>query len=172
MLQKFFENIFDVELYCQMVDLILRLSENTNREQAYREFQDHALFFSCPEQGVEERYGLHYPGEVLERLEEKMVVKVEQLRSLGLALAETRKFQNAGMFVGKQKASFWKKFRRILAKNDIYMTGILYLCVMTRKNQNCIRKCAIVLFRSCRNCFLCCICLCMMMSFGRRGNTI
>lgn len=70
MLQKFFENIFDVELYCQMVDLILRLSENTNREQAYREFEDHALFFSCPEQGVEERYGLHYPGEVLERLEE------------------------------------------------------------------------------------------------------
>ena len=128
MLQKFFENIFDVELYCQMVDLILRLSENTNREQAYREFQDHALFFSCPEQGVEERYGLHYPGEVLERLEEKMEVKVEQLRSLGLALAETRKFQNAGMFVGKQKASFWKKFRRILAKNDIYMMGILYLC--------------------------------------------
>lgn len=128
MLQKFFENIFDVELYCQMVDLILRLSENTNREQAYREFQDHALFFSCPEQGVEERYSLHYPGEVLERLEEKMEVKVEQLRSLGLALAETRKFQNAGMFVGKQKASFWKKFRRILAKNDIYMMGILYLC--------------------------------------------
>lgn len=128
MLQKFFEDIFDVELYCQMVDLIIRLSENTDKEQAYREIQNRALFFRHPEQGAEEIYGLHYPGEVLERLEEKTEIRAEQLRALGLALAETRQFQNTGMFVGKQQASFWKRFRRILGKNDIYMAGVLYLC--------------------------------------------
>lgn len=135
MLQKFFENIFDVELYGQMVDLIIRLSENTNKERAYQEVQNHALFFSRPEQGMEERYGLHYPGEVLERLEEKTEIRAEQLRSLGLALVETRQFQNAGMFVGKQQASFWKKCGRILTKNDIYMTGILYLCDNREKSE-------------------------------------
>ena len=28
MLGKFYEDVFDVELYCQMVDLIFRLSEH------------------------------------------------------------------------------------------------------------------------------------------------
>ena len=127
MLQKVFENILDVELYCQMVDLIIRLSSVQHKDPIYRRMEYSALFFHRLDHSMEETYALHYPGEVLERLSEKTEVGEKQLRALGLALTETRRFQNSGMFVGKQEISFWKKFNRILSKNDIYRMGILYL---------------------------------------------
>lgn len=127
MLQKVFENILDVELYCQMVDMIIRLSSVPHKNSIYRRMEYRALFFQRLEHSMEETYALHYPGEVLERLSEKTEVGEKQLRALGLALAETRRFQNTGMFVGKQEISFWKKFNHILNKNDIYRMGILYL---------------------------------------------
>lgn len=102
MLQKVFENILDVELYCQMVDLIIRLSSVQHKDPIYRRMEYSALFFHRLDHSMEETYALHYPGEVLERLSEKTEVGEKQLRALGLALAETRKFQNIGMFVGKQ----------------------------------------------------------------------
>lgn len=127
MLGKFYENVVDVELYCQMVDLIYRLSEHTNKEQLYRWMENSALFFCRPNQEMEDAYGLRYPGEVLERLDEKETVTERQLRALGLALAETKEVQNDGMFIGKQKPSFWKRMKRSLKKNDLYWLGIRYL---------------------------------------------
>ena len=127
MLGKFYENVVDVELYCQMVDLIYRLSEHTNKEQLYRWMENSALFFRKPNQEMEDAYGLRYPGEVLERLDEKETVTERQLRALGLALAETKKVQNDGMFIGKQQPSFWKRMKRTLKKNDLFWLGIQYL---------------------------------------------
>lgn len=133
MLGKFYEDVFDVELYCQMVDLIFRLSEHAQKEYLYRELEDSLLFFKKPEQGMEEAYGLRYPGEVLERLDERETVAERQLRALGLALAETKGFQNDGMFIGKQKPSFWKRMKRTLKKNDLYWLGIQYLLESSRE---------------------------------------
>lgn len=144
MLQKVFENILDVELYCQMVDLIIRLSSVQHKDPIYRRMEYSALFFHRLDHSMEETYALHYPGEVLERLSEKTEVGEKQLRALGLALAETRRFQNIGMFVGKQEISFWKKFNRILSKNDIYRMGILYLY---EDKANVIRQIKRCLFR-------------------------
>ena len=42
MLQKVFENILDVELYCQMVDLIIRLSSVQHKDTIYRKM--HCFF--------------------------------------------------------------------------------------------------------------------------------
>ena len=39
MLQKVFENILDVELYCQMVDLIIRLSSVQHKDPIYRRME-------------------------------------------------------------------------------------------------------------------------------------
>ena len=133
MLGKFYEDVFDVELYCQMVDLIFRLSEHAQKEYLYRELEDSLLFFKKPEQGMEEAYGLRYPGEVLERLDERETVAERQLRALGLALAEMKGFQNDGMFIGKQKPSFWKRMKRTLKKNDLYWLGIQYLLESSRE---------------------------------------
>lgn len=127
MLGKFYEEVFDVELFCQMVDLICRLSEHDQKERLYSELENSLLLFKKPEQGMEEAYGLRYPGEVLERLDERGTVTEKQLRALGLALAETKEFQNEGMFIGKQEPSFWKRMKRTLKKNDLYWLGIQYL---------------------------------------------
>ena len=127
MLGKFYEDVFDVELFCQMVDLICRLSEHDQKERLYGELENSLLLFKTPEQGMEEAYGLRYPGEVLERLDERETVTEKQLRALGLALAETKEFQNDGMFIGKQEPSFWKRMKRTLKKNDLYWLGIQYM---------------------------------------------
>lgn len=127
MLRKFYETVFDVELYCQMTDLIYRLSEKNNKEQLYKWIQQAALFLEKPEQEMEEDYGFRYPGEVLERLDEKAEVTERQLRALGLALAETKELQDGGMFIGKQKPSFWKRLKRTFGQYDLYWLGIQYL---------------------------------------------
>ena len=127
MLRKFYETVFDVELYYQMADLICRLSEKNNKEQLYRRIQQAALFLEKPGQEMEEDYGFRYPGEVLERLDEKAEVTERQLRALGLALAETKELQDDGMFIGKQKPSFWKRLKRTLGQSDLYWLGIQYL---------------------------------------------
>lgn len=127
MLGKFYEQVFDVELYCQMVDLIFRLSEYPQKESFYNKLETSALFFRKPVQEMEEEYGLRYPGEVLERLDEKRTVTERQLRSLGLALAVTKVLQNDRMFIGSQKPSFWKRMKRTLKKTDLYWMGIQYL---------------------------------------------
>lgn len=127
MLRKFYENVFDVELYCQMADLIYRLSEHQDKKNLYSELANRALFLKKPEQEMEEAYGFRYPGEVLERLDEKAAVTERQLRALGLALQETKALQNDGMFIGKQKPSFWKRMKRTMKPSDLYWLGIQYL---------------------------------------------
>ena len=57
MLGKFYGDVFDVELYCQMVDLICRLSEHAQKERLYGELESSLLLFKTPEQGMEEAYG-------------------------------------------------------------------------------------------------------------------
>ena len=85
MLRKFYEQVLDVELYCQMVDLIFRLSEDPQKKKLYERLEQKALFLRKPDQELEDVYGLRYPGEVLERLGEKMTVTERQIRALGLA---------------------------------------------------------------------------------------
>ena len=133
MLAKFYEDVFDVELYSQMIDLICRLSGRAQKERLYKELENSMLIFRKPAQGMEEAYGLRYPGEVLERLDEKETVTKRQLRALGFALAGTKELQNDGMFIGKQKPSFWKRMKRTLKQNDLYWLGIQYLLEDSRE---------------------------------------
>lgn len=127
MLGKFYEAVLDVELYRQMADLIYRLSEVKEKEQLYTGIKNGALFTIKPEMEMEDAFGFRYPGEVLERLDEKETVTKKQLRALGLALVLTKPLQNDGMFVGKQMPSFWKRMKRTLKPKDLYWIGIQYL---------------------------------------------
>ena len=114
MLGKFYKDVFDVELYCQMVDLICRLSEHAQKERLYHGLEKSLLFFQKPEQGMEEAYGLRYPGEVLERLDEKEAVTERQLRALGLALAGTKECQSDGQL---------EEIGSVLARNPVSFGG-------------------------------------------------
>lgn len=75
---------------------------------------------------MEEQYGLNYPGEVLERYEERCGGGIEQERALGLALAEKKMLLEESMFVGAQYPDFIRKIRNH-AEQDFYLTCILYL---------------------------------------------
>ena len=69
---------------------------------------------------------LRYPGEVLERFEEKLGNDVRVLRALALALGNTCAIQSDNMFVGNQRGAFLQKLRRS-AGEDVYLQGALYL---------------------------------------------
>lgn len=90
------------------------------------EIQD-SLLWAEPEKDMEDAYGLRYPGEVLERIGEKREITIIELRSLGLALAETREMQEDGMFIGNQLFGFWKKLKRTAQEDDLSLMGIYYL---------------------------------------------
>ena len=76
--------------------------------------------------GYFEPYHLRYPGEVLERFEEKLGNDVRVLRALALALGNTCAIQSDNMFVGNQRGAFLQKLRRS-AGEDVYLQGALYL---------------------------------------------
>lgn len=124
---QLYKDIFDAELYSQMVSLIYRLSAKNDKYFIMNEIEDHSFFWEEPEKGMEDAYGLRYPGEVLERLGEKREITIIELRSLALALAETREMQEDGMFIGNQLSGFWKRLQRTGQADDPYLMGIYYL---------------------------------------------
>lgn len=85
-------------------------------------------FFKAGNLAVETdvQYDFKYPGEVLERYEEHCGGGIEQVRALGLALAETKMLLEDAMFVGTQYSDFLRMIRR-QAKKDFYLLCILYL---------------------------------------------
>lgn len=124
---QLYNDVFDIELYRQMVNMIYRLSTKDDKHFFMNEIQEYSLFWAEPEKDMEDTYGLRYPGEVLERLGEKREITIIQLRSLGLALAETREMQADSMFIGNQLSGFWKKLQRTAKEDDLFLMGIYYL---------------------------------------------
>lgn len=119
---KAYENILDLPFYYQMRDLITRSTEKKSGGKAKR------LFFGeeMPEQTMEDQYGLRYPGEVLERYQERCGEGRKILRAGALALADRKDLLEESMFVGNQKESFLRKIRALAGK-DIYLGGALYM---------------------------------------------
>lgn len=119
---KAYEKILDFPFYYQMRDLIVRSTEKTSGEKEKRSF----LGESVPERTMEDQYGLRYPGEVLERYQERVGQSREILRAAALALADKNEILEDNMFVGSQKEAFLRKLRAFAGK-DVYLGGALYL---------------------------------------------
>lgn len=119
---KAYEKILDFPFYYQMRDLIVRSTEKTSGEKEKRSFWGE----NVPERTMEDQYGLRYPGEVLERYQERVGQSREILRAAALALADKSKVLEDNMFVGSQKEAFLRKLRAFAGK-DVYLGGALYL---------------------------------------------
>lgn len=117
-----YEKILDFPFYHQMRDLIVRSTEKTSGEKEKRSF----LGENVPERTMEDQYGLRYPGEVLERYQERVGEGREILRATALALADKSEILEDNMFVGSQKEAFLRKLRAFAGK-DVYLCGALYL---------------------------------------------
>lgn len=122
-----YQKAIDLDLYHAFAELVVQTSQNENAGVSYRQMR--TLQIWQPQTDVStyfEPYSLRYPGEVLERFEEKLGNDVRTLRALALALGNTCAIQSDNMFVGNQRGAFLQKLRRT-AKKDVYLRGALYL---------------------------------------------
>lgn len=123
---KAYQDVINLPLLWQMKDLIARVANEKKKDQSWEK----TLFGVNKQLEMEEAYQLRYPGEVLERYKERCGDTPENMRALAIALAESRCFLEANMFIGNQKQAFIRKIRS-LAETDIYLCGVLY--VLTEK---------------------------------------
>ena len=122
-----YQRAIDLELYHAFAELVVQTSQDNTAGRTYRQIKARQIW--QPESDVFsyfEPYNLRYPGEVLERFEEKLGNDVRVLRALALALGNTCAIQSDNMFVGNQRGTFIQKVRRS-AREDVYLQGALYL---------------------------------------------
>lgn len=86
------------------------------------------------EQKEEDAYTFQYPGEMLERYEEKIGDTVQIRRALAFALVTMSDFHEAQMYVGTQYENFLKRIERE-AKTDIYLAGAMCFLTLSEKKQ-------------------------------------
>ena len=118
----------DVDTRCMvlMSQMVIRLYDGKEKRELTAAYKERGLLAGedCAET-MEEAYGLHYPGEVLERYKEKIGDSIRITRALAMALAQTKPFFLPGMFVGGQYSGFLKEIRT-LAEKDLYLEGACY----------------------------------------------
>ena len=118
------EQYVNISLLLQMLLLISSLS---GEKKQFMEKQRNSLFgHGLPSNSMQEQYGLSYPGEVLERYEERCGGGERQMRAIMLALAEGKSLLEDSMFVGGQLEQFLRKVR-LSADGDFYLSCALFL---------------------------------------------
>ena len=122
-----YQEVIDLTLYHAFVELIVQTAQDDEARILYRQLKTRQIWQKDQNvSGYFETYNLRYPGEVLERFEEKLGADMRILRALALALGYTRQCQADTMFVGNQRNDFLQKLRRT-AGTDVYLQGALYL---------------------------------------------
>lgn len=122
-----YQQVIDLALYHAFAELVVRTSQEEDAWMKYRAIEDGQIWQQKTDvQDYFEPYGLRYPGEVLERFEDKLGTDARIFRALALALGKTRSIQSEHMFVGNQRGDFVQKIRRA-ADGDVYLQGTLYL---------------------------------------------
>ena len=118
------EQFVDISLLLQMRLLISSLS---GENKQFTEKQRNSLFGQAlPSNSMQEQDGLSYPGEVLERYEERCGGGERQMRAIMLALADGKSLLEDSMFVGRQLEQFLRKVRQS-AEEDFYLSCALFL---------------------------------------------
>ena len=124
---RVYQRAIDLELYHAFAELVVQTSQDDTARRTYRQTRAMQIWqVETDVSGYFEPYHLRYPGEVLERFEEKLGNDVRVLRALALALGNTCAIQSDNMFVGNQRNDFIQKLRRT-AGTDVYLQGALYL---------------------------------------------
>lgn len=124
---RVYQRAIDLELYHAFAELVVQTSLDDTARRTYRQTRAMQIWqVETDVSGYFEPYHLRYPGEVLERFEEKLGNDVRVLRALALALGNTCAIQSDNMFVGNQRGAFLQKLRRS-AGEDVYLQGALYL---------------------------------------------
>lgn len=122
-----YQNVIDLTLYHAFAELIVQTSQDEKAGAAYRQIRAEQIWQPVSDTSAYfEQYSLRYPGEVLERFEEKLGNDLHTLRALALALGYTRSIQSETMFVGSQYRNFIQQLKN-RTQRDVYLSGALYL---------------------------------------------
>ena len=122
-----YQKAIDLTLYHAFAELVVQTAQDDEARILYRQLEARQIWQKEQKViGYFEPFNLRYPGEVLERFEEKLGTDIRIFRALALALGYTRRCQASTMFVGNQRNDFIQKLRRT-AGTDVYLQGALYL---------------------------------------------
>ena len=89
-----YQKVIDLTLYHAFAELIVQMAQDDEVRILYRQQEVRQIWQRDQNvSGYFETYSLRYPGEVLERFEEKLGTDMRILRALALALGYTRQCQ-------------------------------------------------------------------------------
>ena len=127
-----YQKVIDLTLYHAFAELIVQMAQDDEVRILYRQQEVRQIWQRDQNvSGYLETYSLRYPGEVLERFEEKLGTDMRILRALALALGYTRQCQADTMFVGNQRTDFLQKLRRtagtdVLSEMGFWRKGMVH----------------------------------------------
>ncbi|MBE5040791.1 hypothetical protein [Ructibacterium gallinarum] len=131
-----YANEINIELFNDFVAFVMEAAENDIFDFR-RSIKEKCIWYECTHTDVPEKYDFRYPGEMLERYEERYGSNIKNIRALALGLAYSNDILEKNMFVGAQKANFIREIRA-LAGGDFYLQAALYL--LNGKKETALKK--------------------------------
>ena len=119
-----YEKKINISLLNEFISFILSSSEQANYD-FQRDIPGECMWYYKAKCNIPETLGFRYPGELLERYEERVGNDIRDIRAIALALGYTMPVHETQMFIGGQKSDFIYKLRR-LAEDDFYLQVALY----------------------------------------------
>ena len=117
---KIYEEWLDITLYRQMTNLIYKLSSNEEKYKIYMQLKENDMFLEKPKVDMETAYGLHYPGEVLERIGEHLTLTKKTYRALGLTGDLYVQWNSKGSVLEKDETDSWRE-RPVFDQYQLYL---------------------------------------------------
>ena len=114
-----FENKINIQLFNEIVNFVISTT-NIDAYNSIRQIKENFIWFKKDiNESIQDKYGVKYFGEMLERFEEKVDGSVETIRAIALAVACIKNLITENMVVGTQLVDFINKIKQI-ANNDLY----------------------------------------------------
>lgn len=130
------ENVINMELYYALSEMIISGTKDLAANEVYRKIRNKFPHWRTQVRSEEyfSAYSLRYPGEVLERFEEKIGPERKHFRAVALALGSCINILEDDQIIGSQKQDFLRKLEQE-AENDLYLSGAKYLLMQDGKER-------------------------------------
>ncbi len=131
-----YTNEINIELFNDFVAFVMKAAENDILD-FQRRMKEKCIWYKYTHTDVSEKYNFRYPGEMLERYEQRFGSDIKDIRALALGLAYSKPVLEKNMFVGAQKANFSRRIKSI-ADGDFYLQTAL--CLLNGKKETDLKK--------------------------------
>ena len=119
-----YEKKINITLFNEFISFVLSSSEQANYD-FQNQLPSECIWYCKVNNIIPDKLGFRYPGEMLERYEERCGSDIRDIRAIALALGYTTQIHETQMFIGGQKSDFIYRIRK-LAEDDFYLQIALY----------------------------------------------